>query len=582
MDPKTFSYGETISYLKLNGSFDDEVEVNSVVASESGYSFVPEDLGKDNSAALQLRSNKNIIIKDVLNAGTPVHLSVPDPYTLLACTTSFWVKQYSTSETIDGFHPIQVIAHAQNENNEDIYFTYTNKTQTTFDIEIRDGSNNILAQQSITRSEYTIPDNWLHVSFIIYKGMLSTDDGAMYDGYIMDLFVDGEHLGFAISEGSNLPVIDKLVSVSIAPYDTTTYLTNASIGDLKVVNKLEYYPSDKSKFVPEEVENGVPEFIYKGEIIIDGLERRVSCTLYHSDLPHIISKVMGGEDSVIDCVAANKWTNNGDYIQTSTDTGKVYNNSVLFPGNNLQSYVLDRNILYGLDEFTIAAWVKTIDNTIPNTLLEIVPRLLLDLTEDDLKYIPQKDIDAIENYKAKFRVAVNSVNVNIYDDESTPHGVGIDISELSDYNVGDWNYIATTFKNNVIRLFVNGKLIQEKEADLELNLYSKLSADMYSVIGASFIDDLPISQNKSTNMYMDDFIIYDKAIFTSDFPVPTEPMVPYYMQKGSLYDSSREIIQPASQGFDTERYIRYIADIYSDSRRIVLNPTKYVVFRFSI
>lgn len=586
MEPKTFLYGETISYLKLNGTFDDEVNVNEITTSDTGYSFISDEtLGSDGNGALQLANNKNIVITNVLNTGVPVNLTVPDPYTLMAFTTSFWIKQYSTSELVSGFHPLKITAHVKNENDEDVYFTYTNKTTTSYDLEIKDSNGVILAQESIQSTEEKILDIWNHVSFIIYKGTLAVDNGIVYDGYIFDLFIDGEHIGYAIDENENLPKINRVVSVSISPNDEETYLSNGALADLKIVNKLEYYPSSKSIFVPEEVNNGQVEFVFIGEIINDGITRIVQHSLhYTADEPNIVSQIKASSQTtgIIDRITSNKWTNTNNLIEVSIDNGKVNNNAAYFPGNSLQSYVLDYNILYGLSEFTIAAWVKTLDNSKPGTLLEIVPNILLDLTEEDMQYMTQEDIDVINNYKNSFNLKTNSININIYDNETVPHGINVSVSELDNYNVGEWNHIATTFKNNTLYLFVNGKLVQTKEANLELNLYDKLSYNMYSVIGASFVDDLPATGNQSANMYIDDFVIFNGAMLTEDYEVPTKPMTVHFNHQGMLYALHRIIANPAEYGDPTIRYVHRTIDQYTDSRRIVLNPSKYIVFRFSV
>lgn len=586
MEPKLFNYGETITYLKFNGDLTDEVEVNNIVASP-GYGFAPDsELGVEGSAALQLTSNKNVVIKNIFNVNTPVYLTVPTSYTLQASTTSFWIKQYSTSEYINGYHPIKIVLHALNEEDEDVYFTYTNKTQNTFDIEIINNEGEVLESQSIERTtEEEIVDNWLHVAFITYKGTLTENDGTLYDGYILDLFVDGIHNGFVVYEGNNLPIIDKLVDISITGYDTgeNTGLSNGAIADLKIVNKLEYYPTQKSTFVPEEVDNGTVDFVYRGTDAVEGLERKILYRLHHTagDPVGIVSKIAARGTIVEDYVPGNEWVNNNNLITGIPSEGKVYDDAVYFSGNKLQGYILDRNILWGLTEFTIAAWVKNLDNSKSATLLEIVPPVLMELTEDELEGLSEADKDLINTYKSKYNTQSNSINVNIYDTETVAHGVGSEIANIEGYNVGGWNYITTTFKNNVIRLFVNGKLIQEKEADLELDLYNKLSYNMYSIIGASFVDDLS-ETNNSSNMYMDDFIIYDKALFTKDFEVPQFAMVPFYNSLGMIYDLERVITEPGDYIYNTERYVAKTYSSFADTKRIVLNPAKYIVFRISV
>lgn len=581
MEPKTFQYGETISYLKLNGNLNDQVEVNKIISSTTGYSFVADStLGQEGSSVLQLTTNKNIIIKNELNAGSPAVLTTNDEYTLKAFTTSFWIKQLSTSSTVEGYHPLKITINAQTSENKNYYFTYTNKTTKSFDLEIRDENFNIIAEQNLDTG-VDLVDKWMHVSFVVYKGQLALGDGTLYDGYFMDLFVDGDHKSFAIYEGDNLPIIDKVVSASISAYDQEKYLVNADISDFKIVNKLEYYPSDKSNFEPEEVDNGPAQFIFFGEISTN-ITRDVQRDLYHgSDYANIISKVTA-RGTVFDWIPGNDWVNENNLVTPSVNNGKVYQNAVYFSGNANQGFVLKRNILWGLSEFTIASWVKNLDITVPSTLLEIVPSVLVDLTENDLRFMKDDELALINDYKTKFRDSVNSLNASIYDPHAVPHGISLKTEEVEEYIADDWNYVATTFKNGILKMFVNGKLIRSHEVNLELSLFNKLTKDMYSIIGASFVDDLPASGNKSSNMYMDDFIIYDQAIFPDEFDVPTSPMQPWHFYKGMPYAVVRFIANPAELDINTIRTVVLSQELNTYSRRIVLNPDGYYVFRFSI
>lgn len=584
MSPKTFQYGETISYLKFDGNFSDQVEENNIISSNTGYSFIgKEDLGKDGSASLQLANTRNIVIKNVLNAGAGAYLTTPDEYMLKAFTTSFWIKQYSSSSFVDGYHPIKVVVNAKTTTDEDLYFTYTNKEHNTFDLEIKDKNGIVLAEKSLEMDD-TLADTWMHISFVIYKGKLAIDDGTVYDGYFMDLFSDGDHKIFAIYEGENLPIIDKVISASIMPYDQENYLSNATIADFKIVNKLEYYPSDRNNFAPEKVDNGPSSFVFKGEFSVP-VKRKVIRYLYHDDdYANTISYITANPAFVFDSITKNDWKNAYDLITPGVGFGKIHNDAVYMSGDSKQGLVLNRNILWGLREFTIAAWVKNLDPTVSTTLLEIVPAVLVDLTEEDLKYMSEEHIQIINEYKNKFMTSANSLNVNIYDPDAVAHGINLGIETVEEYIVDDWNYITTTFKDGVIRLYVNGKLIHTHYSDLELGLYNKLTENMYSVIGASFVDDLPANGSKSSKMYMDDFVIYDKALFTDEeFTLPDKHMDPYiYLYRDIYSNTIRQIINPASLAANTSRKVIFAKDFKSNSRRIILNPDKYFVFRFSV
>lgn len=584
MSPRTFQYGETISYLKLDGNFIDQVEENNIITSNTGYGFIGKgDLGKDGSASLQLATSRNIVIKNILNAGEAAYLTTPDEYMLKAFTTSFWIKQFAETGMVEGFHPIKVVINAKTAADEDLYFTYTNKTPNSFDLEIKNSSGNIIAEQNFAVEE-EITDKWMHVSFVIYQGRLALDSGDIYDGYFMDLFVDGDHKAFAIYEGSDLSVINRVVSASIMAYDQENYMSNATIADFKIVNKLEYYPSDRNNFEPKEVDNGPSSFIFKGEFEYN-TTRKILRYLYHEDdYAKKVSYVTSTSLDIWEHIPANEWRNEFDLITPAVGLGKINPDAIYFPGESRQGYVLPRNILWGLNEFTIAAWVKNLDPTISATLLEIVPSVLVDLTEEDLKYMTEDHMAAINEYKNKFVTSASSLTVSIYDQNAIAHGIGLGIENIEEYIIDDWNYIATTYKNGTVKLFVNGHLVHTHYADLELSLFNKLTKDMYSIIGASFIDDLPATGNRSSKMYMDDFVIYDKAIFqTDEFEVPDSHMNPYvYFYRDTYTNTIRQIINPASLGVHTQRQVIFAKDFEYHSRRIVLNPNRYFVFRFSM
>lgn len=232
-----------------------------------------------------------------------------------------------------------------------------------------------------------------------------------------------------------------------------------------------------------------------------------------------IFSLKASDDGKILCT--NLWNkefiNYGNYITVAEYEGKFSKNAVFFPGNIYQKLILEGNIFYRLNEFTISTWVKSLKPSInPMTLIEVIPKKFLE--------------EGIDNHKLNNK----SLEVEIFN-ETDSFKISKKYSELNEYNKYRWNYVTLTFKNNILYLFANGKLIEYKE--LQKEIINSINKNMCTVIGSSFLN------NKSVVnfFYIDDFVIYNKALFIEDFDIPDTFMDPNINNIGLKQNTIRKI-----------------------------------------
>lgn len=226
-----------------------------------------------------------------------------------------------------------------------------------------------------------------------------------------------------------------------------------------------------------------------------------------------------------DILCTNLWNkeyiNYGNYITVAEYEGKFSKNAIYFPGNVYQKIIIKKNIFYKLNEFTISAWVKSCKPSInPMTLIEIIPKIFL---ENNITL-------NLDNYKLNNK----SIEVEIFDDNnhfklSKKH------NEIEEYNKYRWNYATLTFKDDILYLFANGKLIEYQKIKKEI--INSIDTDMYTVIGSSFLNNKSVSNF----FYIDDFVIYDKALFTDDFNIPNTFIDPNINNIGLKTNTIRKI-----------------------------------------
>lgn len=225
------------------------------------------------------------------------------------------------------------------------------------------------------------------------------------------------------------------------------------------------------------------------------------------------------------------YLNYNNHVSVAENEGKFSKNAVYFPGHKDQKLVIDNNIFYGLNEFTITTWIKTENNTInPMTLVEVVPKIFIDCKEDmDIKSKLETTINDFKNIYDQTK-SENAINIGVYK-QNISYELNIKHQDIQDFDNEYWNHIMLTYKDNIFYLFINGKLTNTGTLDTDEFLH--MGKSMYTIIGSSFFDN----NSNLDEVYIDDFVIYDKALFTSDFKVPNTYMFPNYNNTGIKFDT---------------------------------------------
>lgn len=271
----------------------------------------------------------------------------------------------------------------------------------------------------------------------------------------------------------------------------------------------------------------------------------------NSDSKELTSLEYIKSNTIVD-KAGNIWVNRDNLVIVAPGIGKVTKNCLYFPGHPKQALILDKNVLANKKEFTIAAWVLRYGSERSNTIVEIVPKFLFDLNISDMDGLDEITRYIIDEYKSNDDTRLNSIRASIFGEKE--HNVSESISNIDNYIIDDWNYYTLSFKKNKFYISINGKIIKEDTANIPeyYNELSPLFEDTYFVIGASFLDD--ITDHRAYSMYIDDLVVYDKALFTSDFIVPTKKFT-IDSFNSNIYNSTRVVYGvPTNVTINTKRY----------------------------
>lgn len=265
------------------------------------------------------------------------------------------------------------------------------------------------------------------------------------------------------------------------------------------------------------------------------LKRNVIETLYMNPKLNIktILSLKASDDGKILCtnIYEKKFTNYN--VEIAKYEGKFSKNAIHFPGKTKQRIIIDGNIFYNLNEFTISTWIKSVSNSLnPMTLVEVVPRIFLEMLENN--YSP---FTCFPNQnKDSHKINKESIEIEVFDNNNS-YKIDKKYIYIQNFNKKYWNHIALSFKENTLYLFVNGKLIHKKILEIE-NMINKIDKEMCTVIGSSFLDESIVD-----NVYIDDFVIYDKALFVSDFILPNKLMHPNINNTGIEFSLKRKIVE---------------------------------------
>lgn len=235
---------------------------------------------------------------------------------------------------------------------------------------------------------------------------------------------------------------------------------------------------------------------------------------YANKNPKIISHIYANKAGKIKDATGRRWINNKGKILVVKKYPKIHRNSIYFPGENKQKLMTNGNIFHNLTTFTLIVWVKTTSvNTFLNTFIEVIPKDLLmvsSLIKDD------KNIQKVMKNYHMFTSNKLGIGVAGY---SNINRVTINKNKLpNEYKKSDWNHILVAYKDQNICYYINGSKILE--SDIKYNLAS-LPKDYITIIGGDCLSDL--NQSSTSNMYLNEFILYDDLLFEfglNKFTVP--------------------------------------------------------------
>lgn len=312
------------------------------------------------------------------------------------------------------------------------------------------------------------------------------------------------------------------------------------------------------------------------------LKRNVIETLYSDPNRNVktLFSLKASDDDYIICTNCmnKKYLNYKNYVTIAEDEGKFSKNAIYFPGKENQKIALPGNIFYNLDEFTITTWIKTVESSInPMTLVEVIPGMLFSLKNND-SYVSDNGMKSIINsFQTENNTNNNSINIGVYQEYAASE-LNIKHRSINNFNKFYWNYITLTFKNNIFYLFINGKLINT--GSIEFDIIKQINEDVYTVIGSSFLDN----NSEFNEVYIDDFVIYDKALFTSDFDIPVGFIHPNINKDGIKYDTYRNLRE--SQFYiNSQNVCRSVEKTFEfkyDSEYSCKDMNKRKVFRFIV
>ena len=306
-----------------------------------------------------------------------------------------------------------------------------------------------------------------------------------------------------------------------------------------------------------------------------------------------ISTSENGTAIINDRNGNNAWDIRNSNVTIAENQGKVSNNAIAFnaptqttSGETITGgrIVLDHNIFYNKSEFTFSTWVKSTGNK-PKTVIEIVPKVLLDL--DSADSLPDEIVTMIQTYKELLNnTSTASVNISILQEDSTTNIINVAKSESETYDNNDYNYYTLTFKDNILYTFINGILVSTAEIGENHPLRSSMYENMYTVIGTSFLAqyDPEFYTNDDSILYMDDISIYDEALYTEDFEVPTTVFEPDFDAYALHTDTERRVIfaEDTRVVNDTARSVVSSIEFDFISKRVSFNMSKMAIFKFSI
>lgn len=307
------------------------------------------------------------------------------------------------------------------------------------------------------------------------------------------------------------------------------------------------------------------------------LKRQVIKTLYSSSKnknTNILFSLRATDDGDILCTNFynKKYLNYKNYITVAENEGKFSKNAIHFTGHKDQKILLDGNLFYNLTEFTISTWIKTLNFSInPTTLIEIVPKMLFNIKNDTSREIPKEVKLMINKFSTESNADNNSINVGVYKSDNIDE-INIKHNTIYNFNKFYWNYISLIFKDSTFYLFVNGKLIKSNKIT---NDFTSINTGNYTVIGSSFIDDKSVAND----VYIDDFIIFDKALFLSDFPIPNTFLHPNY-NNGIKFDIQRVPQKLYNFKYDITRITGKNMEFNFDSSYSCTNKNSIVIFKF--